>query len=91
MATWNRSRPITYIRASRRATHLRVELSLRANIFDKYVFSGVNRVAHGGVGGFCVYRMKGIGWYAVSLVAAMGSILVGAFFVAESVITGDCL
>jgi len=35
--------------------------------------------------------MKGIRWFAVSLVAAMGSILVGAFFVAESVITGDCL
>jgi hypothetical protein len=40
---------------------------------------------------FWVYRMKGLRWFAVSLVTVMEIILVGAFFVAGMAITGDWL
>lgn len=40
---------------------------------------------------FWVYRMKGLRWFAVSVVTALEMILVGAFFVAGMAITGDWL
>lgn len=38
-----------------------------------------------------VYRMKGFRWFAVSLVAVLEIVLLGAFFVAGMAITGDWL
>ena len=40
---------------------------------------------------FWVYRMKGLRWFAVSVVTVLEMILVGAFFVAGMAITGDWL
>jgi hypothetical protein len=40
---------------------------------------------------FWVYRMKGFRWFAVSLVAVLEIILIGAFFVAAMAVTGDWL
>jgi hypothetical protein len=41
--------------------------------------------------GFWVYRMKGLRWFAASLVTLLEMILFGAFFVAGMAITGDWL
>ena len=40
---------------------------------------------------FWVYRMKGFRWFAVSAVAVLETILLGAFFVAGMAISGDWL
>jgi len=40
---------------------------------------------------FWVYRMRGFRWFAVSVVAVLEMILLGAFFVAGMAITGDWL
>jgi hypothetical protein len=40
---------------------------------------------------FWVYRMKGLRWFAASVVTVLEMILVGAFFVAGMAITGDWL
>jgi len=40
---------------------------------------------------FWVYRMKGLRWFAVSVVTVLEMILVGAFFVAGMAISGDWL
>ena len=41
--------------------------------------------------GFWVYRMRGFRWFAVSLVAMLEVILLGAFFVAGMAVTGKWL
>jgi hypothetical protein len=43
------------------------------------------------VGCFWVYRMKGLRWFAASLVALQEILLVGAYFVAGMSVTGDWL
>jgi hypothetical protein len=40
---------------------------------------------------FWVYRMKGFRWFALSLVAVLQIILMGAFFVAGMAVSGDWL
>lgn len=41
--------------------------------------------------GFWIYRMKGLRWFALSLVAVIQPILMGALFVAGMSVTGDWL
>jgi len=43
------------------------------------------------LGAFWVFRMKGVRWFAISLVAALQMILMGAFFVAGMAVSGDWL
>lgn len=44
-----------------------------------------------GTAAFWVYRMKGLRWFGVSLVAVLQLIITGAFFVAGMAVSGDWL